>query len=1289
MRAGWIWIVLLIAAAVVGWMVFGDGGGGEDGDPYKDGPIDGDEEEGGPGLRGTGGASAGTPRMPGALRGGCTLQGTTRRAGEAVPATVELRHVSSPDPKNPFGGGMETQFIARLLDGGMSGKEAIARTSTGGDGTFVFQGLATGLYEVRATTESGAMGFASVSLPAAGARVEVTVEIPDGAHALAGRIEYADGKPFQGSVLASMGNAFAMLMGGGSKSMPSSTDAAGRFRIAGLAPGKYQISALIPGAMRVMGAPVQVPFEGEYVLTINAVGVEVNGTVIDAETEKPIGGAKVFGGGGDPESSFSIFSTASDASGKFKLTLPVGRGGGVFARADGYAAQSADFRPGTAGTESITISLLRLGKLSGRVTAKEGGAPVAGITVFGMSSSARGMMGAPTAAVSDADGRYVLEGVPPGAIRVWALGGGYVSEGMSGSGRGPENTPYTAELEPGQEGTLDLEAVASGRVEGRVTNDRGEAIPGAVVRANGAGNNPMGQMMALFGGLGAAWGAGVTDTDGRYAVDVLVPGRAYTLTVQAPDHPDTTSDEFTAVGGKTQTMDVTMETPRWIEVRVVEADGGAPIPGAALAAAPASGDIGMAMQVFGGGAMWTTDAKGVARIGPLPSGMLKMRVSAPGRIDIEGHDIDEGEQGPITVELTKGLVIAGRIELPEGVPAQGIRVTVQRSRTQGSWVHERLSVKPDGTWRIDTLEEEGTYEVSAKGSWQEADYEAEAKLTTGTEDAVLVLTRSERSTPEMIEITVVDADGKAVPTGRIRLTHVRQNGSSSSSGRINGGTARMRAPDSEGGGEYWVEVHDLIGSRRGATIQGPVSLSGGKFEVRLGPPRSIAGVVTDADGGAVAGVAVSAQPVHPGREGRWGAEHGTASSDAKGRFEIKGLGDHEYKLSFTPPPDYAPTDTQTVQAGATNVRVRVTRGISARLTVLDPDGKPVAGAFAWGHQVNEDGHHVGGSIRWDGGNQTNAQGEVTLRGLVPGALYSLSINVPNGREDLKQISLPKWKPGDETLRFKRAYTIRGIVVDPAGKPLAEMNVQHRKVGTDSWTGWSETDAKGNFTVQQIESGTYELRVSTPGGMIRRVGPGEQAPEPEYVKARAGATGVRLTADPGHDLMVTIRGHASAADEPGGRTASRHAQLVAVGGGAMLTGDWQDSTRVRFRGLRDGARYRLWITGLGDGKYVAEDGIDPTRGTIEVDARDGGVIQGTLKLPSGVAFRQLHVNASNPLGQGVSSQVDPKTGRFRLEGLPRDAEFIVHAHGWAQDGSHYNGQVTAKPGADVAIELAKR
>ena len=92
---------------------------------------------------------------------------------------------------------------------------------------------------------------------------------------------------------------------------------------------------------------------------------------------------------------------------------------------------------------------------------------------------------------------------------------------------------------------------------------------------------------------------------------------------------------------------------------------------------------------------------------------------------------------------------------------------------------------------------------------------------------MLEITASTEEKRESVEVHVVDADGKPVPSGRITLTTFSDKGNSrsSSSTRINSGKAMFRGFNAEG--EVWVEVVDLVGSARGATLQGPLTITGG------------------------------------------------------------------------------------------------------------------------------------------------------------------------------------------------------------------------------------------------------------------------------------------------------------------------------------------------------------------------------------------------------------------------------------------------------------------------------
>ena len=105
------------------------------------------------------------------LRGHGAIVGRVERDGRGAEATVELRHVESFEGADPLGAWRGTSFVERILDGGLTTGEALARRETPADGSFAFEGLKPGRYEVRAYAADRASARADAVIPAAGARV--------------------------------------------------------------------------------------------------------------------------------------------------------------------------------------------------------------------------------------------------------------------------------------------------------------------------------------------------------------------------------------------------------------------------------------------------------------------------------------------------------------------------------------------------------------------------------------------------------------------------------------------------------------------------------------------------------------------------------------------------------------------------------------------------------------------------------------------------------------------------------------------------------------------------------------------------------------------------------------------------------------------------------------------------------------------------------------------------------------------------------------------------------------
>jgi hypothetical protein len=844
---------------------------------------------------------------------------------------------------------------------------------------------------------------------------------------------------------------------------------------------------------------------------------------------------------------------------------------------------------------------------------------------------------------------------------VYALGGGWASPGLHEVTSEGWN-PYVQELTADEAKEIELKVVPAGRVEGRVSTAAGETVAGAVLQPEGS-TFVLQALRAPFLPEGAL-GAVVTDAEGRYAIDALVPDGEYRLVVTAAGHAAFRTEALAVASGDVRSMDVVLPAARWFDVQVVDDATGEPLAGAVVRAA-SKRDTGW----NGIDGAWTTDAAGRVRVGPLPRGVVGLLASAPGYVDArdagDWEAVEGSESGATELEavlrLTPGLAVAGRVVAPEGADPRRVEVTVQSTGfRQGRFVHERPALAADGTFRVDGLPE-GSYEVNANLSWEGRRYAAKVRTTAGADAVDVVLEEAEAGSGRLL-VRILDPDGEPVPSGRITFYSFQQGSSSSSGTQFSGGQADFDAP--EEGWESWVEVYDVRGGAWGGRLVGPIDPSAGVVEIRLEPAVTIAGTVRSDGGDPVAGVRIEARAPHPrGDEYDRGNVHGTATTGTDGAFVIAGLGAGRYELRLRVPPSFVSPDPVEAVGGQAGVAIVLRSGAEATVTLLDWQGLPVPGAIA----------SVGDTAI---SGRADAEGRARLRGLALDRTYTLSLTGPEGRDDLRPITLQNWPPDDTTVRFERAFTLRGHVVDPSGAPLAGVLVWHRMAGGEN-TGWSgvHTEEDGSFTLGELSEGEVELYAAVENDF-----PG-LGDEPETTVVAAGRQDVRLTLDPGLSIVIRVRGldddtwwHHGTLSGPDGRT----------GFGDQQTNELDEDGRVVFRGLEAGRTYVFWMTGLSGGRYVLARDLRAGGAEVVVEPRVGKSITGRLLLPDGA--ENANVSGRSAEGIRVSGTVT-EDGRFTIEGLP-DGRYVLDAN--ARLGEDwFIGRAELDAGGSVDITLAPR
>lgn len=564
--------------------------------------------------------------------------------------------------------------LTRTTGGTAGGASLVMRiatdTETDANGAFSFENVVPGEIELSATAFGHERVVRTLEVPR-GADLE-NADLPLEAGAwIEGRVQEGDGRAAIGVRVQPVGGGDDFAPGGGG----ATTDGDGRYVLDGLAPGPLSIEAIGDGEKRTV-RDVELR-AGENRLDLQfAAGRPVAGIVTDA-SGTPIPGAWVqlapsarpWGGS----------SARTDASGRFRFEA-VDRGTfELRAGADGHAdAAMQEITVGEAPQEDLALRLRMGGTIEGRVVGLDPVLfPRTVVTAFGEGA------GMPRRATVDADGRFVVTNVGPGA---WQLSGDVEGEGRRARaqvGVDEDGSVVTAELDFAE--GLELTGVV-------LQDDRPLAGLSVMVRGQGA----------------AAASGGWTETDGsgRFALRGLASG---THRVQVQDWQS----------GMTHSEDVLLESDRDVEIEipttslsgvVVDAFGDDPLAGVALALErEGASEGGLGGSVFGVGA--TSDLDGRFRIAPVGEGRYRLTASKDGyavatrSIAVVSGSSQDGLE--LRLDPTEGVLL--QVALDSGSAPDRVSVAVlDPSGTPlvageygtGEKGRVRLASVPPGSWEI-------------------------------------------------------------------------------------------------------------------------------------------------------------------------------------------------------------------------------------------------------------------------------------------------------------------------------------------------------------------------------------------------------------------------------------------------------------------------------------------------------------------------------------------------------------------------------------------------------------
>ena len=455
-------------------------------------------------------------------------------------------------------------------------------------------------------------------------------------------------------------------------------------------------------------------------------------------------------------------------------------------------------------------------------------------------------------ATTDGEGRYSIDGVPPGLMRV-AAGAAHHLPTLS-----PAEGEPALRLGRNEERELDFVLKRGGVVmEGTVVDLTGGPIEGAWVKAH---EETVLDGLGLFGGPTSH----VTTTDGNGAFALWVPPGRVMVSATAPGY------SFAHGGGEAPARGVELRlSPESVVTGIVIDAEGQPVPDARVEVdKPVSYD-GLRLTAF-------TGADGRFRVAGLPPGSYRPQAIAKGgRGRAESNlDVGVGETADTTIVLNEGQPVFVRLVVgEEREPCKAGFVALNES----PMVSFRSDVVEDGYARIDGVPP-GVYSPFVRcehgvkrPSYPEVEIGAapvsvELELDAGHELAgVVVDHRGEPVEAALVVAAGVSARARTGEDGRFRLAGLNPG------------------------------AHELTASKHGLRSSDPVTRStddSGEVVLRLGRGADLRVRLVGSDGRGQPGARISARAI--AGEGWFFCstdEHGvcTLSALAGGEYEVQAL----------------------------------------------------------------------------------------------------------------------------------------------------------------------------------------------------------------------------------------------------------------------------------------------------------------------------------------------------------------------------------------------------------------